>query len=46
MSKTCLYCGKELRQDQQRNKYCSTECANKARTDNKIAACCLVKWRV
>lgn len=38
MSKTCLCCGKELRQDQQRNKYCSIECANKARTDNKIAA--------
>ena len=38
MSKKCLYCGKELHQDQRHNKYCSIECAIKARTDNKIAA--------
>ena len=38
MSKKCLYCGKELRQDQRHNRYCSIECATKARTDNKIAA--------
>lgn len=36
MSKFCLYCEKQLRQDQRHNKYCSVDCANKARSENKI----------
>lgn len=36
MSKFCIYCEKQLRQDQRHNKYCSIDCANKARSENKI----------
>ena len=36
MSKFCIYCEKQLRKDQRHNKYCSTDCANKARSENKI----------
>lgn len=36
MSKVCKYCGTELTQSQRHNQYCSTDCANKARVQNKI----------
>lgn len=34
--KQCLYCGKILTTEQRHNQYCSSECANQAKTDNKI----------
>lgn len=34
--KYCNYCGKELKIEQRHNIYCSTECATKAKRDNKI----------
>lgn len=36
--KKCLYCGKELTTEQRHNKYCSQECANSAKYNNKINA--------
>ena len=34
--KTCLYCGKELTSAQRHNTYCSNECANAAKVNNKV----------
>lgn len=36
--KNCLYCGKELIQAQRHNIYCSNECANAAKFNNKVQA--------
>lgn len=38
MDKFCLYCNKKLTSAQRKNKYCSQECAVKAKRDEKIIA--------
>lgn len=36
--KYCAYCGKELTAEQRHNSYCSSECANNAKTQKKVEA--------